>query len=165
MKIKEYSIITSNKFIEFIDKCNSMINDGFQPYKGISTNIFDKSCITNVNEFICYTQAFIKYEEEFKPEIKYILDIDDYNKFKKEWQDCKEPSTIIFNKKQEPFLDWQENRPDNKPKSGEFVLVIKKNNYPKHTTDVYQSSNSERCYGDWEFSNDHHVVKWSYIPE
>ncbi len=94
-----------------------------------------------------------------------ICNASDFEKFRQAWESCKEPSTIIFNKKPEPFLDWQENRPDNKPKEGVEVIIKYKqpNNYISWTF----STDKIALTGQWLIScgKDMIIEKWAYITE
>ncbi len=62
--------------------------------------------------------------------------------------------------KSEPWLDWQENRPDNRPIANKAVIT--KTSDGLHLT----KWNIDRAPGMWRFSEkDDEIYHWSYIPE
>lgn len=64
MKIKEYLLVSDNRYSGFIDECNEHIKKGFQPYLGTTATIMPIKYISNGEGLICFSQAFVKYEEE-----------------------------------------------------------------------------------------------------
>lgn len=75
-------------------------------------------------------------------------------------------SIEIVYPKSEPWLDWQENRPDNKPNGG--LVIIKYTNeipgYGTYDTAVWSINNSEWSPGLGTIY-DYSIEKWAYIPE
>lgn len=67
-------------------------------------------------------------------------------------------------KENKPWLDWQENRPDNKPEEG-VELLVKFKHFETFKYDTCMLINAQFYAGETKYYHPSIVEKWAYIPE
>lgn len=191
MKIKEITFIRHDNLFHLIDELNDCIKSGWQPYGELKLHHYRGSIPPKfyVQSMVKYEEEPRSYSYDEKTGIKTPIDIKAGSdgkpgyipSVKDQCNDGHSP-TIKFTdikfltneeiKKLkhkfmgyrdnfEPFLDWQENRPDNKPKEG-VELIVKLQECSWNFNTVKYINGKFCCPECSEYSK---VKQWAYIPE
>lgn len=195
MKIKEYMSLYENDLGELVKSVNYLIKEGWCPHGGISY-YFDikKGRQDLIQAMVKYEEKINTVKPDYNPggsetvpsahfinpflNVPYetyvnaclniglsasidMLSRDEYYK--------ERPNALGNpNKLREPFLDWQENRPDNKPNANTSCLIKLEDDHIQvlhgFQHNVWTVTHSKNSMLGFVYEDDN-VKKWAYIPE